>query len=71
MRAGCDACRDVEVAVPADLGDGPAVAVLDPVGARIGEAAVVAAGDDHVADRCPVAVGQLDLVVPVEAPPRR
>ena len=39
-----------QVAASADLGDGPAVAVLDPVGWREAESAVVAAGDDHIAD---------------------
>ena len=34
-------------------GDGPAVAVLDPVGGGEAESAVVAAGDDHVSDTGP------------------
>ena len=49
---------DCEVAAPADAGDGPAVAVFDPVGGGESEAAVVAAGDDHVSDAGPVPVGQ-------------
>ena len=38
---------DVECAVGTDRGDGPAVAVGDPVGGRQREATVVAAGDDR------------------------
>jgi len=52
---------DCEVAAPADAGDGPAVAVFDPVGGGESEAAVVAAGDDHVSDAGPVPVGQRHL----------
>jgi hypothetical protein len=51
----------VQVAVPADMNDGPAVAVLDPVGGGQAETSVVGAGDDHVADTGPVLVRQLDL----------
>ena len=58
---------DGEVTAPADAGDGPAVAVLDPVGRGESEAAVVAAGDDHVSDTGPVAVGQRHLRVPARA----
>ena len=47
-----------EAAVVAHCGDGPAVAVLDPVGGGEAESAVVAAGDDHVSDTGPVSVGQ-------------
>ena len=47
-----------QVALLADVGDGPAVAVLDPVGGGEAESAVVAAGDDHVSDAGPVSVGQ-------------
>ena len=47
-----------EVALFADVGDGPAVAVFDPVGGGESESAVVAAGDDHVADTGLIAVGQ-------------
>ena len=50
-----------QVAVAADVGDGPAVAVLDPVGGGEAEPAVVAAGDDHIADTGPVSVGQTHL----------
>ncbi len=49
---------DGQVAVPADAGDGPAVAVLDPVGGAEAESPVVAAGDDHVPGTGLVAVGQ-------------
>ena len=49
---------DGEVAVSADVGDGPPVAVLHPVGGAEAESAVVAAGDDHIADTGPVPVGQ-------------
>ena len=52
---------DGQAAVLADVGDGPAVAVLDPVGGGESEAAVVAAGDDHIADTGLVAVGQAHL----------
>ena len=42
--------------------DGPGVAVLDPAAAGLGgEAAVVAAGDDAVADAGGAAVGERDL----------
>jgi hypothetical protein len=43
------------------MSDHPAVAVLDPVVGREAEAAVVAAGDDHVSDAGPVPVGQPHL----------
>ena len=49
---------DREVTVPADAGDGPPVAVLDPVGRGESESAVVAAGDDHISDTGLVPVGQ-------------
>ena len=49
-----------EVAVGGDAGDGPAVAVADPVGARGAQPTVVQAGDDHVADRGVAAVGEGD-----------
>ena len=52
---------DGEVAVSADVGDGPPVAVLHPITAAESEAAVVAAGDDHIADAGQVPVGQLDF----------
>ena len=40
----CLEVPDVEAAVPCDAGDGPAVTVLDPVGAADAEATVVVAG---------------------------
>ena len=52
---------DGEVTAPADAGDGPPVAVLDPVGGGESEPAVVAAGDDHISDTGLVAVGQTHL----------
>ena len=52
---------DGQVAVVADCGDGPAVAVFDPVGGGEAESAVVAAGDDHISDTGPVPVGQRHL----------
>jgi hypothetical protein len=47
-----------EPAVVAHCGDGPTVAVFDPVGGAEPESPVVAAGDDHVSDTGPVSVGQ-------------
>ena len=44
--------------LPADVGDGPPVAVLDPVGGGESESSVVAPGDDHVSDTRPVSVPQ-------------
>ena len=61
---------DGQVAVLADMGDGPAVAVLDPVGGSESESAVVAAGDDHISDTRLIAVGQTHnrmRHIPVEA----
>ena len=52
---------DREVTAPADVGDGPPVAVLDPVGGGESESAVVAAGDDHISDTGLVPVGQTHL----------
>ena len=49
---------DREVTAPADAGDGPPVAVLNPVGGGEAESAVVAAGDDHISDTGLVPVGQ-------------
>ncbi len=54
------AMRGMDAAVGVEGGDGPAVAVADPVAAG-GEAAVVAAGDDQVADAGSVAVGKVDF----------
>ena len=39
-----------QVAALADMGDSPTVAVFDPVGCGEAKSAVVAAGDDHIAD---------------------
>jgi hypothetical protein len=52
---------DREVTALADAGDGPAVAVLNPVGGGESESAVVAAGNDHIADTGPVSIGQSHL----------
>lgn len=45
-----------------DAGDGPAVAVLDPVGSTDAESAVVASGEYDVSDRGVRAVGQSHLI---------
>ena len=61
---------DGEVAFLVDAGDGPAVAVFNPVGGGEAESAVVAAGDDHISDAGLIAVGQPHRRirhVPVEA----
>jgi hypothetical protein len=47
-----------QVGFSADVGDGPAVAVLDPVGGGEAESTVVGAGDDHISDTGPVSVGR-------------
>jgi hypothetical protein len=52
---------DREVTAPADVGDGPAVPVFDPVVGPEAESPVVAAGDDHISDARPVSVGQRHL----------
>src|SRR5215218_3614699 len=52
---------DGEPTAAVDVGDGPAVAVLDPVGGRESEAPIVRAGDDHVADTRLVSVPQTHL----------
>ena len=52
---------DGEPAVVAHCGDGPAVAVFDPVGGGQPEPAVVRAGDDHISDARRIAVGQTHL----------
>ena len=49
---------DRQVTAPADAGDGPAVAVLDPVGGRESEASIIGAGDDHIADTGLIAISQ-------------
>ena len=54
---------DGQVAVLADMGDRPPVAVLDPVGGGESESAVVATGDDHISDTGQVPVGQTHLRV--------
>jgi hypothetical protein len=50
-----------QVALFADVGDGPTVAILDPVGGGETEPAVVGPGDDHISDTGPVPVGQRHL----------
>ena len=50
-----------EPTVAVDVGDGPAVAVLDPIGGRESEPSIVRTGDDHVADTRPVSVPQTHL----------
>ncbi len=52
---------DREVTLLADVGDGPPVAVLHPIGGSESESAVVAAGDDHISDTGLVPVGQTHL----------
>ncbi|MFZ1117830.1 MAG: hypothetical protein WAN44_18605, partial [Propionibacteriaceae bacterium] len=52
---------DREVTAPANAGDGPPAAVLDPVDWTESESAVVAAGDDHISDTGMIAVGQTHL----------
>src|SRR5215203_855768 len=47
-----------QVALFADVGDGPPVTVFDPVGWREAESTVVGTGDDHISDAGPVSVGQ-------------
>ena len=51
---------DRKVTARADAGDGPAVAVLDPVGGGEAKPPVVAAGDDHIPGTGLVSVGQPD-----------
>ena len=50
-----------QVTAPVDAGDGPAVAVLDPVGGGKPESAVVTSSDDHISDTGPVSIGQSHL----------
>ena len=52
------AVPDGETTAAVDVGDGPAVAVLDPVGGRESEAPIVCPGDDHVTDTRLVSVPQ-------------
>jgi hypothetical protein len=47
-----------QVGLLADLGNGPAVAVFDPVCRSEAQPSVVGPGDDHVSDAGPVSVGQ-------------
>jgi hypothetical protein len=47
-----------EPTASADAGDGPPVAVFDPVGGRESEASIVRAGDDHLADTRAVSVSR-------------
>ena len=49
---------DSQLSVPTDMGDGPAVAVFDPVGRGQPEPSVVRAGDDHISDARWISVGQ-------------
>ena len=56
-------CRTVRSPLLADVGDGPAVTVLDPIGGGEAESAVVAAGDDHISDTGLVPVGQRHLAI--------
>jgi hypothetical protein len=46
-----------QVAAAAYMSDGPAVSVFDPVGRGEAKSAVVAPGDDHIADTGPVSIG--------------
>jgi hypothetical protein len=48
---------DRQVTVFGDVSDHPAVSVFYPVGGGEAESAVVAAGDDHISDTRPIAVG--------------
>jgi hypothetical protein len=52
---------DREVTAPADTGDGPTVAVLNPVGRSESESAVIGPGDDHISDAGLVPVSQVHL----------
>jgi len=47
-----------QVALFADAGDSPTVAILNPISGGETEPAVVAAGDDQISDTGPVPVGQ-------------
>ena len=49
---------DGQVAVLAEVGDGPAVAVLNPIDGSKAQPSVVGPGDDHISDTGPVPVGQ-------------
>ena len=57
---GVEASYD-DGAVPADVGDAPAVTVLDPPTRLRLQGAVIAAGDDEIPDRCPDTAGQVGL----------
>ena len=52
---------DGEPSAAVDVGDGPAVAVLDPVSGRERDASIVRAGGDHIADTGLVSVPQTHL----------
>ena len=54
----CGWCRTVRSPLPADLEDGPPVAVLHPIGGGQAEGSVVGSGDHLFADAGRVAVGQ-------------
>ena len=53
---------DHQVTTPADVGNAPTIAVLDPVSGRESEPAVVRTGDDHISDTRPVPVPQTHLL---------
>ena len=52
---------DSQLTVPTDAGDGPPVAVLNPISGGESKPAVVGPGDDHISDTGPVPVGQAHL----------
>jgi hypothetical protein len=52
------AVPDGELTAAVDVGDGPAVAVFNPVGGRESETSIVRTGDDHVADTGQISVPQ-------------
>ena len=52
---------DSQLTVPTDMGDGPAIAVLNPVGGGQPESSVVSAGDDHISEARRISVGQRHL----------
>jgi hypothetical protein len=49
------------VTAPPDTGDGPPVAILNPVGCGESEAAVVGPGDDHISDTGLIPISQTHL----------
>jgi hypothetical protein len=50
-----------QVTLFGDVGDGPPVAVLHPIGGAQAEPVVVGPGDDHIPDTRPVTTGQSHL----------